>query len=57
MTQSVEALLQSMYPEVVFEKVLYGDNQSTLSIIEKPDGPWRTRHLRLRANVLLEMVC
>jgi len=54
MTQSVEALLQSMYPEVVFEKVLYGDNQSALSIIEKPDGPWRTRHLRLRANVLKE---
>ena len=43
-----------MYPEVVFEKVLYGDNQSALSIIEKPDGPWRTRHLRLRANVLKE---
>ena len=54
MAQSVEALLQSMYPEVVFEKVLYGDNQSALSIIEKPDGSWRTRHLRLRANVLKE---
>ena len=54
MSQSVEALLQSMYPGVTFEKVLYGDNQSALSILEKPDGSWRTRHLRLRANVLRE---
>ncbi len=54
MSQSVEALLQSMYPGETFEKVLYGDNQSALSILEKPDGSWRTRHLQLRANVLRE---
>ena len=54
MTQSVEALLKVMYEERVHEKVLYGDNASTISIIEKPDGPWRTRHLRLRANYLKE---
>ena len=54
MIQSVEALLQVMYPEKCFEKVVYGDNQSALAILEKPDGPWRTRHLRLRANVLRE---
>ena len=54
MSQSVEALLQVIHPETVFEKVLYGDNQSSLSILEKPDGPWRTRHLRLRANVFRE---
>ena len=54
MSQSVEALLQVIHPETVFEKVLYGDNQSSLAILEKPDGPWRTRHLRLRANVFRE---
>ena len=51
MTQSVEALLKVMYEERVHEKVLYGDNASTISIT---DGPWRTRHLRLRANYLKE---
>ena len=54
MTQSVETLLKVMYEDRVHEKVLYGDNASTVAIIEKPDGPWRTRHLRLRANYLKE---
>ncbi len=54
MTQSVEALLKVMYDDKVHEKVLYGNNASTISIIERPDGPWRTRHLRLRANCLKE---
>ena len=54
MTQSVETLLKVMYEDRVHEKVLYGDNASTIAIIEKPDGPWRTRHLRLRANYLKE---
>ena len=31
-----------------------GDNMAAISIIQNPDGPWRTRHLRLRASVLKE---
>ena len=54
MTQSVEALLNVIKPEVTFEKVLYGDNSSSLAILQNPDGPWRTRHLRLRSNCLRE---
>ena len=54
MAQSVETLLQVMYQSRVHEKVLYCDNASAISILEKPDGPWRTRHLRLRANYLKE---
>ena len=33
-----------------------GDNQAGLRILEAPDGPWRTRHLRLRAHALRERV-
>ena len=36
------------------DKVLYGDNQSGLRLLESPDRPWRTRHLRLRSFVLRE---
>ena len=54
MTQSVEALLNVIKPEVTFEKVLYGDNSSSLAILQNPDGPWRTRHLRLRSHCLRE---
>ena len=54
MVQSVEALLQVIYGSQQFEKVLYGDNTSAISILQQPDGPWRTRHLRLRSNCLKE---
>ena len=37
-----------------FEKLLVGDNSSAISILTKPDGPWRTRHLRLRSYALKE---
>ena len=40
----------------ITEKVIYGDNTAALAIVQNPDGPWRTRHLRLRANVLRERV-
>ena len=36
------------------EKLLCGDNSSAISILTKPDGPWRTRHLRLRSHGLRE---
>ena len=35
---------------------LGGDNQAGLRILEAPDGPWRTRRLRLRAHALRERV-
>ena len=34
--------------------VLRGDNLSGLQLLHAPSGPWRTRHLRLRSNVLRE---
>ena len=36
--------------------MVYGDNSSAITIIGSADGPWRTRHLRLRAEVLREKV-
>ena len=38
------------------ERVIYGDNMAALAIVQSPSGPWRTRHLRLRSNVLRERV-
>ena len=40
----------------LFEKVIYGDNSSALSILMNPDGGWRTRHLRLRSSCLRELL-
>jgi hypothetical protein len=54
MAQSVEALLKVIHGDVTFEKLLCGDNTSAISILTKPDGPWRTRHLRLRSTCLKE---
>ena len=54
MSQSVEAIVKVMGDGSTLEKVIYTDNSSVISILEKPDGPWRTRHLRLRANYLRE---
>ena len=38
------------------EKILYGDSLSGVALLTNPDGPWRTRHLRLRAFALRERV-
>ena len=35
-------------------KVIYGDNTAAIAVLCSPQGPWRTRHLRLRSNVLRE---
>ena len=35
---------------------LKGDNLSGLQLLVAPDGPWRTRHLRLRSYVLRERI-
>ena len=55
--ESVSAVLDILEGNKLSEegdKVLYGDNQSGLRLLESPDGPWRTRHLRLRSFVLRE---
>ncbi len=60
MLKSAEALLRvihgPMLNETPFEKVIYGDNSSALSILMNPDGGWRTRHLRLRSSCLRELL-
>lgn len=45
---SVGALLQILEYDVSY--VLYGYNRSALSLATSETGPWRTRHLRLRAS-------
>lgn len=55
--QSLEALVMAVtgdMNESSYEKVILGDNLSAVQIAQKPDGPWRTRHLRLRAVCLKE---
>ena len=37
------------------ERVLYGDSMSGLKLLEAPDGPWRTRHLRLRSSAMFSV--
>ena len=60
MGQSLESLLDTLedgaWSAQKGSRVIYGDNQSAQSIIVNPDGPWRTRHLRLRSYVLREQV-
>ena len=36
------------------QRVIYWDNQAAVSVLSSPDGPWRTRHLRLRSHVLCQ---
>ena len=52
--QALESLLVIIHGKDNFEKLLCGDNSSAIAILTKPDGPWRTRHLRLRSHVLKE---
>eukprot|EP00435_Cladocopium_sp_Y103_P060464 s2459_g22.t1 len=54
--ESVAAVVELLEPAGITDKVLYGDNEAGLRLIQSPDGPWRTRHLRLRAFVLKERV-
>ena len=60
MLKSAEALMKVIHApmpsDVSFEKVIYGDNSSALSILVNPDGGWRTRHLRLRSSCLRELL-
>ena len=36
--------------------VLYGDNQGAVTVLQIPQGAWRTRHLRLKASWFLQQV-
>lgn len=36
------------------QRVLFGDNTAAISVLSLPDGPWRTRRLRLRSAGLCE---
>ena len=64
MLKSVEALMKVVQGACQsdgsvddgFEKVIYGDNSSALSILMNPGGGWRTRHLRLRSSDLRELL-
>ena len=61
MLKSAEALMTVVHgidesKDSQFEKVIYGDNSSALSILMNPDGGWRTRHLRLRSAGLRELL-
>ena len=38
----------------VVQRAIYGDNTAAISVLSLPDGPWRTRHLRLRSSSLRE---
>ena len=49
---SIGAILNSL--EIKPTYVLYGDCKSALSLASTDSGPWRTRHLRLRAHKLRE---
>ena len=51
-----DGLVDGSHVDHSFEKVVYGDNSSALSILMNPDGGWRTRHLRLRSSCLRELL-
>ena len=53
--ESTIALLRIL--EMPVEKVtLYGDNKAALTLCTSDTGPWRTRHLRVRACRLREVI-
>ena len=37
-------------------RVLYGHSQSGIQLVLNPNGPWKSRHLRLRSRALHEAV-
>ena len=54
-------LLASISPLIeelvgVVRNVSYNDSVAAVSIVRQPSGPWRTRHLRLRASHLREQI-
>ena len=59
MGESLGAVVAAIEGEQSLVKGCYklkGDNLSGLQLLVAPDGPWRTRHLRLRSYVLRERI-
>ena len=60
--RATEALLCAMWGEPLtkanpFERVIYGDNAAAISLAHGNSATsWRTRHLRVRANILKEAI-
>ena len=59
MGESLGAIVTAIEGDRMTERGRYrlkGDNLSGLQLLVAPDGPWRTRHLRLRSYVLRERI-
>ena len=54
MGDSLASLIEVVEGRKIGQKIIYGDNTAAIAILENPDCPWRTRHLRLRATALRE---
>ena len=54
MGDSLASLIEVVEGRKIGQKIIYGDNTAAIAILENPDGPWRTRHLWLRATALRE---
>ena len=54
MGDSLASLIEVVEGRKIGQKIIYGDNTAAIAILENPDGPWRTRHLLLRATALRE---
>eukprot|EP00435_Cladocopium_sp_Y103_P034626 s2615_g9.t1 len=52
--ESISSIVSILENDAELDRLLYGDSMSGLKLLEAPDGPWRTRHLRLRSHVLRE---
>ena len=52
--ESIASMLEML--ELPTTRCLYGDNQAAITLCKCENGAWRTRHLRLRAAKLREMV-
>ena len=52
--ESISCLLEELgFPTT---KHLYGDSKAGIAVVANDCGPWRTRHLRLRASKLRELI-
>ena len=57
MGESLQVTLNVLEHNILVESGQFeirGDNLSGIQLLLAPDGPWRTRHLRLRSFVLRE---
>ena len=54
--EALSALIETVNNNQSLQKLLYGDNKAALSATVSETGPWRRRHLRIRAHALREAV-